>query len=113
MQLLLHYGANPALKNHLGQTPLHLASKADSLQGAYLLTLYGAPVEAQDVYGYTALHLCALQDSRRLSQYPDGARVPLVRLRNEGVWLFNAQGGNLTTRGRLERKGVFWGGLMT
>jgi len=56
-QLLLQYSPSNALaaKNAKGQTVLHLAAEAGATKSVRMLVVSGAPLDAQDVYGSTAL----------------------------------------------------------
>jgi|GEM_PF-777012 len=56
---LLSKGVDPNVKDEDGNTPLHLAIKANHLQIAKLLIEKGADVNARDRYGWTPLHIAA------------------------------------------------------
>lgn len=113
LRLLLRNGAKPGIKNAEGETALHLAVQNEDLRTAYVLISFGAPVNAQDKYGYTALHHAAVQFH---SPYFRGSplRVPLVRLVNENILVFHVEErlAGLGSPRKLDRNGVFWGSEM-
>jgi len=58
-KMLLDSGANPFLKNHEGETPLHLASSMGHFEVVKQLVDHGAPVNDLNLDQYTPLH-CAV-----------------------------------------------------
>ena len=57
VRLLLDYGADPNLPDHVGETPLHYAAKVDALDAARMLLDGGADHSRTDNFaGYQPLH---------------------------------------------------------
>ena len=65
--VLINYEANPNAQTKLGKTPAHKAIYADENHNAIeileLLNANKGNLDAQDVYGYTPLHLAALNEN--------------------------------------------------
>lgn len=57
--VLLRYRADPAPRNRCGATPLHVAAKYGQEGAVRMLLAAGAPVDALDSRGRTALHVAA------------------------------------------------------
>eukprot|EP00802_Teleaulax_amphioxeia_P010710 Tamp_10739.p1 GENE.Tamp_10739~~Tamp_10739.p1 ORF type:complete len:250 (+),score=36.43 Tamp_10739:1174-1923(+) len=59
VELLLHRQANPAVADHRGRTPLHVAAQRDAAEMAAVLFAYDAPLDVVDLKGRTCLHYAA------------------------------------------------------
>ncbi len=62
-RLLLAHGANPNIRNELGQRPLHGAALRNDTTVAFLLRAAGALVNAADDLGMTPLHYAVWEDA--------------------------------------------------
>lgn len=73
VEALLAQGASHSPLNHVGKTPAHLVITLNNFPAIKIIIRQlinaGASVNAQDVYGNTPLHYCALQGDEKLYQY--------------------------------------------
>lgn len=86
VRMLLRWRAEPAPRNRYGLTPLHIAAKYGQDGAVGMLLEAGAPADAQDQRGKTALHIAA-----------------------EGVRLLGRRRGRLRAMQCLLRHGASWG----
>ena len=68
VQDLIKRGADVRAKNKWGRTPLHIASRDNSIEIAKLLLDAGADVEAKDKWGQTPLHLASANNAIEIAK---------------------------------------------
>lgn len=60
VHLLLQYGADPNIKDHMGKTCLHYAAEGNSLKTVQLLVRFKARVNETDLFGRTPFSIVVL-----------------------------------------------------
>lgn len=60
VHLLLHYGADPNIKDHMGSTCLHYAATENSVKIVQILVRFKARVNETDLFGRTPFSIVVL-----------------------------------------------------
>lgn len=86
--LLLHYGADPNLRDCYGRTALHLAVQVGSADCVKLLLNHGSNPNLADRSGNTALHFATLAHAPEICEVLKEAGASLYQLNGDGYTPF-------------------------